>query len=98
RMQQKSKDRALTSPMPPAAKIAGGELRIGIRVAPDGMPCIMIEWPDGSGFLLPRGQALRLAFRILALVRNLFRNVAELEEEVAAAHAEVEGPAEQVLQ
>ena len=35
-----------------------GQLHIGIRVAPDGEPCLFIEQPDGSGFLLPKGQAL----------------------------------------
>jgi hypothetical protein len=64
-----------------------GKLSVGIRVAPNGEPCVFLEFPDGSGFLVPRGDALCFAFGILAQTRNLFASVAELEEAVIAAKA-----------
>jgi hypothetical protein len=67
-----------------------GELAVGIRVSPSGEPCISIVWPDGSGFLLPKGQALHFAFVILATVRNLFSSVEELNDAVLQAKAGVD--------
>jgi hypothetical protein len=67
-----------------------GQLHIGIKVAPDGSPCVFIEWPDGSGFLLPKGQALCYAFTILAQARNLFTSVEELEAAVVLAKTEMD--------
>jgi hypothetical protein len=69
-------------------KAMSGELRIGIRVSPTGEPCVLFEWPDGSGFLLPKGQALCFAFTILATARNLFSSVEELNAAVLAAKDE----------
>jgi hypothetical protein len=76
-------------------KAITGQLHIGIRVAPTGEPCVFFEWPDGSGLLLSKGQALTFAFTVLATVRNLFRNVEELETAVIAAKAEADTLTEQ---
>ena len=72
----------------PEPRAVSGQLHIGIRVAPDGEPCVMFEFPDGSGFLLNKGTALCYAFTILATTRNLFRNVEELDQAVLAAKAQ----------
>jgi hypothetical protein len=74
----------------PDPKAITGQVYIGIRVAPNGEPCILFQWPDGSGLLLPKEQALNFAFTTLAVVRNLFRDVAELEAAVLAAKAEAD--------
>jgi hypothetical protein len=74
----------------PEPRPVTAQLHIGIRVAPTGEPCVLIQWPDGSGFLLPKGQALCFAFTILATVRNLFCNVSELEAAVLLAKSEAE--------
>ena len=74
----------------PEPKAVSGQLHVGIRVAPDATPCVFIEWPDGSGFLLPRGQALNFAFTILAQARNLFTSVEELERAVVLAKTEMD--------
>jgi hypothetical protein len=67
-----------------------GQLHIGIRVAPNGEPCVLFQWPDGSGLMLPKQQALCFAFTTLAVVRNLFRDVQALEQAVLAAKGEAD--------
>jgi hypothetical protein len=67
-----------------------GQLSIGMRPAPTGEICVFIQWPDGSGFLLPKGQALCFAFSVLATTRNLFRDVEELDAAVLAAKEEAD--------
>lgn len=74
----------------PEPKAITGELHVGIRVAPSGEPCVSILWPSGDGLLLPKGQTLHFAFLLLATVRNLFRNVEELEAAVLSAKAGVD--------
>ncbi len=76
----------------PDSRPISGQLHIGIRVAPNGEPCVFLEQPDGSGFLLPKGQALCYAFTILAQARNLFSSVEELEAAVVIAKAEMDLP------
>jgi hypothetical protein len=94
---QKFKNGAVTS-APPLGAVEGEmklmkktQLRIGIRVAPDGEPCIFFELADGYAFMLSKGQALCFAFNILGVVRNLFRSVAELDEAVLKAKVEADG-------
>ena len=65
-------------------------LKLGARVAPDGTACVLLEWPDGSGLMLPPQQALSFAFGILGVAKNLFRNTAELEQAILAARVESE--------
>jgi hypothetical protein len=76
--------------MPQPQPMNGGSLRVAIRVAPTGEACVLIEWPDGSGFMLPKGQALHFAFVILAQARNLFASVEELNDAVLEAKAGVD--------
>jgi hypothetical protein len=67
-----------------------GQLYIGIKVAPDGTPCVLLGQPDGGGFMLPKEQGLYYGLAILAQVRNLFSSVEELEQALLAAKNEVD--------
>jgi hypothetical protein len=96
-MQDKFKNGAVTPSAPPVSTADGEpklmkkiQLRVGIRVAPDGEPCVFFEWADGTGFMCSRGQALCFAFNILGVARNLFRNVAELDEAVVKAKSQAD--------
>ena len=63
-----------------------GWLRVRAATTPDGERQVMTTLPSGASFMLPREQALSLAFAVLITARDLFPNSAELDAAVVRAY------------